>query len=299
MSRRFLGIDVGGTAARWVVVDEGGAELTRGSANGATGHLFAEAERSRFEVMAANIARAAPAAISAIHAGITGLGPKAHADARAILGGEFGISSDAVTAGDDMELAYLSTFVPGEGHMVAAGTGSIGLHIPAKGEAIRVGGRGILIDDGGSGTWIALTALNELYHRIDETGAAAGAQRLADALYAAIGGATWDDVRAFVYGSDRGRIGTLAQAVSAAATAGDPLALSILSRAAGELTRLARALIARAGRLPVAFVGGVIDLHPAIRPAVIEKLAGMDVAFPRIDAAFHAAQMARSLATKE
>lgn len=299
MSRRFLGIDVGGTAARWVVVDQHGTELTRGSTNGATGHLFAEAERSRFEAMVANITRAAPTGISAIHAGITGLGPKAYADAKAILGGKFGIPSDAVTTGDDMELAYLSTFVPGEGHMVAAGTGSIGLHIPANGEAIRVGGRGILIDDGGSGTWIALTALNELYHQIDETGAAAGAQRLADALYATIGGSTWDDVRAFVYGSDRGRIGTLAQAVATAATGGDPLALSILSRAATELARLAQALIARAGRLPVALVGGVVDLHPAMRPAVTGALPGVEVTFPKIDAAFHAAQMARTRSTKE
>lgn len=299
MSQRFLGIDVGGTAARWSVVDAGGAELARGTANGATGHLFAPAERARFEAMVAEIARAAPTGVSSIHAGVTGLGPKAYGDAKTILGAKFGISSDAVTTSDDMELAYLSTFARGQGHIVAAGTGSIGLHISANGEAIRVGGRGILIDDGGSGTWIALTAVNELYRQIDETGGAADAQRLADTLYDAIGGSTWDDVRAFVYGSDRGRIGTLAKAVAAAAVAGDPLARSILSRAASELARLARALIARAGTLPVAFVGGVVDLHPAVRPAVTEALPGVDVAFPRIDAAFHAAQMARSRSMKE
>lgn len=299
MSQRFLGIDIGGTAARWVVVDDKGVELARGSANGATGHLFAPAERARFEAMVTEIVRAAPRGISAIHAGVTGLGPKAYADAKTILGAEFGISSGVITTGDDMELAYLSTFAPGEGHMVAAGTGSIGLHIPASGEAIRVGGRGILIDDGGSGTWIALTAINELYRQIDETGGAAHAQRLADALYAAIGGSSWDDVRAFVYSSDRGRIGILAQAVAAAAADGDPLALSILSRAATELARLARALIARAGRLPVAFVGGVVDLHPTVRPAITGALTAVDVAFPKIDAAFHAAQMARTRSTKE
>ena len=299
MSQLFLGIDVGGTASRWAVVDEAGAEVKRGTATGATGHLFAESERARFTAMIAEISRAAPADIAAAHAGVTGLGPKAYADAQAMIGAQLGITPDAVTVSDDMELAFLSTFRPGEGHLVSAGTGSIGLHLVADGQAIRVGGRGLLIDDGGSGTWIALTALSELYRRIDETGGVAEAQRLADALHSAIGGTTWDDVRAFVYGNDRGRIGSLARAVAAAAAAGDPLALTILRQAGTELARLARALISRAGDLPVAFVGGVVDLHAMIRPALAEALPGVDISFPKVDAALHAAQMARMRAMKE
>jgi N-acetylglucosamine kinase-like BadF-type ATPase len=299
MNRHFLGIDIGGTASRWVVIDEEGTILARGSAPGATGHLFAEAERERFTAVIADIVQAAPAGVSAAHAGVTGLGPKAYGDAQAIVGGQLAIAPKAVSASDDMELAFLSTFAPGGGHLVSAGTGSIGLHLTADGVPIRVGGRGILIDDGGSGTWIALTALNELYRRIDETGGPADAQRLAEALYSAIGGSSWDDVRIFVYGSDRGRIGTLAQAVANAAKAGDPLAGAILRQAASELARLAKALIGRAAILPVAFVGGIIDLHPLIRPGLTEALPGIDVSFPKVDAALRAAQMARTRATKE
>jgi glucosamine kinase len=299
MSRHFLGIDVGGTASRWVVVDESGAELARGSAGGATGHLFAESERVRFAATIEDIARAAPAGVAAVHAGVTGLGPKAYADAQAVIGARFDIVPDAVATSDDMELAFLSTFRPGAGHLVSAGTGSIGLHIAADGKAIRVGGRGLLIDDAGSGTWIALTALNALYRRIDEAGAPTGMEQLADAIYSAIGGSTWDDVRAFVYSSDRGRIGSLAQAVATAATVGDPLAGNVLRQAAVELARLAKALIGRAGALPVAFIGGVIDLHPSIRRALTEALPGVDTSFPKVDAAFHAAQMAQTRAMKE
>ncbi len=299
MTARFLGIDIGGTASRWVVVDEGGIELARGAAPGATGHLFAEAERTRFAATITEIAETAPDGISGVHAGVTGLGPKAYFDATAIVGGQFEIEAAAVGTSDDMELAFLSVFRPGHGHLISAGTGSIGLHIAADGAPIRVGGRGILIDDGGSGTWIALTALNELYRRIDETGGPAEAERLAEALYIAIGGSSWDDVRIFIYGSDRGRIGTLARAVGVAATAGDPLAEVILRQAAAELARLAKALISRAGGLPVGFIGGIVDLHPLIRPAVAEALPGTDVIFPQVDAAFHAAQMARMRAMKE
>lgn len=298
MTRGFLGIDVGGTASRWVMLSEAGTEIARGSAPGATGHLFAAAERERFQGMIAEIAMAAPAGISAVRAGVTGLGPEAHADARAVIGAQFGLAAEAVSLSDDMELAFLAAFSPGQGHLVSAGTGSIGLHIGADGEAVRVGGRGLLIDDGGSGTWIALAALNALYRRIDEMGTANGMDLLANAIYAAVGGSTWDDVRAFAYGSDRGRIGSLAQAVAIAATAGDPLAERILRQAAVELARLARALIGRAGKLPVAFVGGVIDLHPSMRPALVVALPQVDLRFPSIDAALHGARLARMKALK-
>ena len=52
---------------------------------------------------------------------------------------------------------------------------------------------------------------------------------------------------------------------------------------------------ARAGALPVAFVGGITTLHPLIRPALETALAEYTVTFPQIDAAAHAAQYARTL----
>jgi N-acetylglucosamine kinase-like BadF-type ATPase len=293
MTPGFLGIDIGGTASRWVLVGDDGAVLARGSAGGATGHLFAVAERTRFTQVIGEIAASNSTPIATVHAGVTGLGPQAFHEARALVAAQFGIEPDAVGVSDDMELAFHACFAPGEGHLVAAGTGSIGLHLTAAGEAIRVGGRGLLIDDGGSGTWIALTALDRLYRRIDETGLPGEAQVLADALYGAIGGSDWDAVRSFVYGSDRGRIGTLAQAVAEAATAGDPLALEILADAGTELARLARALLRRGGIRPIAFIGGIIALHPAIATALAAALPGNELRYPRIDAALHAAQMAQ------
>lgn len=288
----YLGIDIGGTASRWAVVDEAGLVLARGRAGGATGHLFNPAERDRLGGTLTTIAEAvrelAPAAACL---GITGLGESVHAEARNMVTALFGVAQ--VRLGDDMELAFRAAFAPGTGHLISAGTGSIGIHLTAAGEIIRVGGRGLLIDDGGSGTWIALTALDQLYRRIDETGGPAEAALLAEALYAAMGGSGWDTTRSFVYGSDRGRIGTLAQAVAAAATDGDALATAILEQAAQELARLAKALIARAGPLPVAFVGGITTLHPLIRTGIETELGGAIVSFPKIDAALHAAQWAR------
>ena len=289
-----LGIDVGGTASRWVLVDSGGVVMARGSAAGATGHVFNPAERERLLATLSAIADAVREfSPGAACLGITGLGESVHDAVRDMVTALFGIAPSAIRLGDDMELAFRATFAPGTGHLVSAGTGSIGLHLRADGEMIRVGGRGLLIDDGGSGTWIALTALDQLYRRIDETGGPAEAARLANELFAAMGGSSWDDTRSFVYGSDRGRIGTLAQAVARAATQGDPVATTVLTRAAIELARLAQALIARAGPLPVAFIGGITTLHPLIRSGLEAELAGAAISFPQIDAAAHAAQWAR------
>jgi N-acetylglucosamine kinase-like BadF-type ATPase len=292
----YLGVDIGGTASRWVLVDENSAVIARGGAAGATGHVFNPVERERLLTTLSTIADAVrDFSPNAACLGITGLGKSVHGTVRDMVTALFGIAPLATQLGDDMELAFRATFAPGTGHLISAGTGSIGLHLTAQNELIRVGGRGLLIDDAGSGTWIALNALDQLYRRIDETGGPADATVLASELYAEMGGEGWDQTRSFVYGSDRGRIGTLAQAVARAATQGDPVATDILARAAIELARLATALITRTGPLPVAFIGGIITLHPSLRPALAASLPHAVISFPQIDAAAHAAQWARQI----
>ena len=297
MSTHYLGIDMGGTASRWVLVDAAGHLTARGTAPGATGHLFNPASRGDFVSAIAILARAIDAApIAAAHIGATGLGPRAHADAAHILASALVLDEQTVTLSDDMELAFRAAFAPGAGHLVSAGTGSVGLHVGADGSLVLVGGRGILIDDGGSGTWIALTALDRLYRIIDETGGPGQAHHLAAHLFGAIGGDSWDDVRSFVYGADRGTIGGLARAVASAADAGDRVAQEVLDRAGVELARLGLALVGRAGEKPIGYVGGLLDISPRLKPALTTALDGHEVVFPTIDAALRAAQIARERA---
>lgn len=295
MADIYLGIDIGGTASRWVLVDGGGKLVDRGAAGGATGHTFNPVEREKLVGVLGAIRLGTGAQPRAVALGVTGLGPKAHDDARSIVAEIFGTPSPAITTMDDMELAYRAVFAPGAGHLISAGTGSIGLHVLEDGSFIRVGGRGLLIDDGGSGTWIALRALDLLYRRIDETGGPAEASILAGMLFDFMGGNTWDDTRSFVYGGDRGRIGLLAQQVAAAANAGDPLATQILSDAGVELARLGTALVNRTRRLPIGYVGGIVRLHPAIKASLLAALPDEEVLFPESDAALCAALMAQSL----
>jgi N-acetylglucosamine kinase-like BadF-type ATPase len=298
---RFLGLDVGGTATRWAVADAAGTVAARGEAGGATGHVFRPEEHARFAAMLAAVAAAA-GPVDAVALGVTGYGAPVEAEIRALAAAAFAVAPDRIHAMDDVELAYAAVFAPGEGHLVVAGTGSIGLSIAADGTRLRVGGRGILIDDGGGGAWIALRALSAVFRRIDLTGRPDGAEILAETLRDAVGGPPgdelWLSVRPFVYGGERGGIGTLAAAVAAAARRGDATALAILEAAGEELAGLAQVLLARAGPRPVAVVGRVPRLHACIAAAFARRLPGVAVTYPEADAALAAARLARTIETR-
>jgi glucosamine kinase len=291
-----LGIDVGGTASRWVACDGRGTVLARGKAAGATGHIFNPAERDRLGAALAQIGAAlrdAGLGAESLTAGLTGYGAAVSGDVTVMLSGLFSLDDSAILVTDDIVLAYMANFAPGEGHLVSAGTGSIGLHLGLD-DYVRVGGRGILIDDAGSGSWIALQALDAMYRALDHAGSFDSVTVLAREVFAEIGGATWHDVRRFVYGGDRGRIGTLAVAVARAAEQGDAAAVSILGQAGTELAQLALALVARVGTRPVGFVGGVLTLHPLIVTGIRQKLAGHEVRLLDADACLAAARLRAS-----
>ena len=283
-----LGIDAGGSATRYVVVDAANTVLASGALAPIDGHLFVPEHRARFEAVATQLAQAtaafAPQSIVAGITGLTGDAPEAR-QAEAIFTTALGAT--AVRVEDDLWIGYHAAFAPGAGHVVYAGTGSVGLHIRADGSLLRVGGRGILIDDGGSAFWIGREGLNALYRRID-AGDPPGA--LGEALFAAIGGADWNTVRAHVYSGGRTAVAMLALAVAAAAD--DPAAATILAQAGRELARLARDLVKRIGPLPVVLQGRAADLHPSILANMRQAAGDLNIAKHTADAALAAAKLA-------
>lgn len=288
-----VGIDVGGTASRWVACDQAGAILARGQAAGATGHVFNPAEKERLRaalgVVAVGLAEAGLVPVR-VAAGLTGFGAVVADETRALFGAALGVAGDDILVVDDMILSYAAIFAPGEGHLISAGTGSIGLHIGPE-DYVRVGGRGILIDDAGSGSWIALRALDRMFRHLDRDGSFEAVPALARHLFSVVGGEDWHAVRHFVYGGDRGRIGTLAVGVARAAEDGDETAMAILREAGGALAELGLALTARTGRRPIGFIGGVLGLHPSIGEAIRKTLPGHELRFVTADAALTAARL--------
>ena len=104
--------------------------------------------------------------------GVTGAGIGPAPDVADLTRSLLGIEG-RVWVRNDLVLAWHAAFPDGgPGYLVSAGTGSVGVSVDAAGDATLVGGRGYIIDDGGSGTWIALRALEAMYRLIDEHGAA-------------------------------------------------------------------------------------------------------------------------------
>ncbi|MGO4523235.1 N-acetylglucosamine kinase [Microvirga sp. 2MCAF35] len=295
-----LGIDAGGTATRWRLADMSGQCMAQGSVAPLTGHLFSAAAEERARQIVLDMAQAVmkQGRPLGIIAGITGLTRDTPAEAtmRALFAETFELAPDKVFVAEDMWIAYLSYFALGEGILVYSGTGSIGYYLSDNKEVIRVGGRGNLIDDGGSGFWIAREALKAVLRAEEESPGAGWTTVLGTCLAKALGGQDWNIVRSFVYGGDRGKIGSLARAVGEAAQAGDGTALAILKDAGEELARLANALIKRLGPRPVALVGGSARLHPVLSDAFRKQLvAPVEFIATDLDAALTAARLAATL----
>ena len=298
-----LGIDAGGTQTRWALAGANGAIVADGAVDGLSAlQMSSESGRAALHATFATLSRAVLAIGQprAVVAGLTGFGGDDVMLAQA-LADLLALDAADVTICNDIEIAYRDSFAPGQGYLVYAGTGSIAAWIDTDGVFHRAGGRGVLLDDGGGGYWIAREALRQIWRREDEAPGSWRASPMAEAVFAHVGGSDWSLSRTFMYGQDRGTIGRLALAVAASADA-DPLALQILQRAGQELARLALALAARHGPRPVVLAGRAAQLHPAIASAMRAALPAsltmeQKVARPHEAAARQAAKAAATAAS--
>lgn len=272
-----LGIDAGGTQTRWALADAGGAIVAEGHVAGLSALQMAspagrERVRATFETLARDVldAAAAHGRPRRINAGLTGFGGDS-----AVLTGWLaellGVAPPDISLCNDIEIAFLDAFEPGAGYLVYAGTGSIAAFIDADGTFHRAGGRGVVLDDGGGGFWIAREAMRRIWRREDEQPGAWRSSPLAQAVFDHVGGSDWAFSRQFIYARERGEIGQLALAVARSAD-DDAEAREILRQAGAELARLARALVARFGARPVVLSGRAAQLHPLVAQAMRESL---------------------------
>jgi N-acetylglucosamine kinase-like BadF-type ATPase len=291
-----LGIDAGGTQTRWALAAPGGAILAEGRVAGLSAlQMSSAAGRQTVHATFAELARAAlqHGRPSRVRAGLTGFGGDGDQLQR-WLAELLGISPRSVAMCNDIEIAYLASFTPGSGYLVYAGTGSIGAYIDGEGRFHRAGGRGVMLDDGGGGFWIAREALRHIWRGEDERPGSWEESPMARAVFDHIGGADWSLSRQFIYAQERGAVGKLALAVAATAEH-DPAAARILREAGRELARLALALSNRFGPRPVAVAGRAAELHPMVLESMRAALpAGTALAQTGSQAHFAAARLAAS-----
>lgn len=285
-----LGIDAGGTRTRWALADGGGAILAEGHVAGLSALQMSNASgRHSVRAIFAELAQAAllHGRPGHVRAGLTGFGGEGEQLQR-WLAELLGLPLAAISLCNDIEIAYLGSFKPGAGYLVYAGTGSIGAYIDGHKQFHRAGGRGVLLDDGGGGFWIAREALRLIWRNEDERPGAWRESPMARAVFDYVGGDDWAYSRQFIYGQERGAVGKLALAVAASADS-DPAALAIMQAAGLELARLARALTERFGERPVVLSGRASSLHPAIAAAMRAALPAKLQLTHTIGLAHHAA----------
>jgi N-acetylglucosamine kinase-like BadF-type ATPase len=282
----WLGIDMGGTATRWAWLGTDG-RLARGQGPGATAMIYDAPRRAAFDAALMAVRAGLPGGVRGAHLGLTGAGFARDPAITAAAAKALGLAVAQLSHENDAELAHRAAFGGGPGHLVIAGTGSVGIGVTDRGRAV-VGGRGVLIDDRGSGAWIAVQALQAVHAVLDETGGFAGVESLA----AALGAADWEGLRARVYGADRGALGLMAREVAGVAAQGCPTAGAILNRAGHELAAMAAQLAARLGPAPVALAGGVLGLSPLVPAAIRAVLPQAEL--PTLDAPLAAAGHARA-----
>jgi len=260
-----LGLDAGGTQTRWAVADSAGALVAEGSVAGITAlQLNTNDGRAHIRQALSDIAGAATplGKIEHVCAGVTGLDER---DERLcqLIAAALSIDAATVSVRSDIDIAYRDLFKPGEGYVVYAGTGSIAAYIDETNVFHRAGGRGVLLDDGGGGFWIAREALRYIWRLEDERPGAWRDSPMAVEMFKHIGGSDWSFSRQFFYGRERGDIGKLAIAVAASAN-DDAVARAILGQAGSELARLGNAMINRFGVRPILLAGRAALLHRAI-----------------------------------
>ncbi len=277
----FLGLDGGGTQTRWALCDAVGSVHASGSlAPVQTLHLTEpQVAQQTLTTLQALTEPLRGVRVTAVVAGMSGIGTSDEPAAQVLRGlllQSLAPAQPQVLVTSDISVAYAGAFAPGQGYLIYAGTGSVAAFVDAQGQMHRAGGRGGILDDGGSGYWIAREALRHIWRQEDERPGAWVDSPMAVRIFAQLGGSDWAQTRRVVYGGTRGVVGELALAVAAAAS-DDLVARQILHRAGAELARLGLAMSRRFGAKPMALAGRVSALHPSVLASLREALGSEQV----------------------
>lgn len=170
---------------------------------------------------------------------------------------------------NDVDAAWAAGLDLADGIAIIAGTGSIASGV-CRGQSMRCGGWDYELGDEGSGGWLGKELLYAFTRQADGR-SSKGA--IYDLVRQELSLADDFDIIAFAqeHFADRGRISSLAPLVALAANQGDPDALRILERAAGEEAELVRAIVRQLFKpalgtehldersIPVTYIGGTFN----------------------------------------
>ena len=197
----------------------------------------------------------------------------------------------------DQEIA-LAGAIEGPGAVLIAGTGSICVGRDGAGNLYRVGGRGYLIDDEGSGYAIGRDILSAVMRAEDGR---AVPTCLTELVFHQLQAGSISEIIGWVYDPAHGKkeISSLSPLLLTALDQGDAAAQAIADRAARELAALVLAFWNRAGLREgeLALTGSILQRYTPIRQAMTDRILArfpdIHIGSPRHSPAHGAAWMAR------
>jgi glucosamine kinase len=277
----FLGIDGGGSRCRARIRRADGTVL--GEALGGPSNIYQDFLGALDTILATAKEAAGMAGLKTtdLHAGlglagiVTSVGKEKVEDAR--------LPFASVSVDNDAYAACVGAFGGGDGGIVIAGTGSIGLAL-VGGERHMVGGWGFQLGDHGSGAWVGHHAVRRAALALD--GLLQPTQLIAEIL--ARTGQNRLDLSRWSEQARPKDYAQFAPLVFASAARGDVQGMMIVIEGAAAISTLGRALLAR-GAKAVCLLGGLANAYPPYLDADVRRA----LAEPQADAVDGAIMMAR------
>lgn len=274
----FLGLDVGGSQCRfewWPAGAAPGGDAP--SVQPAVHGIDAAVAGLAGALHTAGRERTPTAAVCAL----AGVGDAATASA--IVAGlrARGLAYPLAVVGDVMA-AVAAGLADGPGLLLWAGTGSFAIARAGDGALHRVGGRGYLLGDQGSGYDLVRRGAAAVLLALDGLGPAT---TLTAALTEAFAAPSPARLGAVLQRLSPGEVASRLPHVLAAAAAGDPVANGVLADGIAALAMLGAAAVRAAGlsfrSLPIAIGGGVLTGVPTIAAGLAERLQSLGASAPR------------------
>lgn len=268
----FLGLDVGGSQCRyewWPAGSRPGGDAR--AVQPAVHGLVAACDGLAAALQAAVGDVPPEAAVCAM----AGVGDAATSQAIAAGLRARGITFPVAVVGDVLAAAAAG-LADGPGVLLWAGTGSFAIARAANGDLHRVGGRGYLLGDQGSGYDLVRRAAAAVLLAVDDLGPqTALTQALVDAFQAPAP----QRLGAVLQRATSGDVAKHLPVVLAVAAAGDAVANEVLAEGVDALAMLASAAVRRAGLdwndLSVAIGGGVLTGAAAVADLLAERLRAL------------------------
>ncbi len=272
MTRRLgLGIDIGGTHTRGILVDlDSSSILRRIDSPGVNPAVVGIKEASyRVAELVDRLLEGIEGKVICAGVGSAGVGrgPWAEALARAVA--SRGIDPSAIRVYEDFRVMHAACFGEGDGIVFISGTGSV-LYARCRGEEFRIGGWGHLLDDGGSAYQVGRDGMREALKTLDGR---RGYTMLAQEFLEYLGIKDPVESIPLIYGSPNPKslIAGFASRVVEAAGRGDEAARRIMEYYAEEVAEAIRAAKRRCGSASIAIAGGFWEHHREHLLHILEK----------------------------